>query len=406
MKNILQGVKVLDLTRVLAGPWCTQTLADMGAIVYKIERPESGDELRSLPPFLSPIDDSAPPMSTSYAALNGGKHSLTVDISHAKGQAIIQALARKCDVLVENYKAGDLVRYGLDEKAIRKINPNIIYCSITGFGHSGPLASRAGYDPVFQAITGIMSTCGVPDGMPGEGPQRSTMPVIDVMAGMTATSAVLGALLHRKNGGSGQFLDITLLDVALAATMPYSQTYLSTGKIPGRQGNTSQLVAPADCYRCAGGRYILIYVANDVQWRRMYSAMNLGDWFREERFATSAGRVIHATELNAKLCDIFLVWDLHALEDILGNAGVPCGAVNTLAEAFDQPQVKHRGIQMETDHPLYGRIPYVRNPINYSDTPLVRGLLPLLGGNTASVLSEELGMTQEEFEHLRQERVT
>ena len=400
--GILTGVKVLDLTRVLAGPWCTQALADMGATVYKVERPHTGDEMRNIPPYINALDGSAPPTSTCYAALNRGKQSVTIDISHPAGQSLICDMAATCDVFVENYKSGDLKRYGLDYESIKKNNPEIIYCSITGYGPTGPMSSFPGYDPIFQAITGMMSTCGIPDGQPGGGPQRTTIPFTDIMTGMTATSAVLAALLHKNNGGGGQQLDIALLDVAMSALTPYGQTYLSKGKIADRQGNASQLFAPSNRYRCAKDRYILVQIGNDGQWARMCSALNLNSWFKDIRFEINSGRIANSQELDARLSEILALWDVHELAAVLSDAGVPCGAVNSLAEAFDLPQVKHRRIATEMNHPIYGAVPYVRSALNFSKTPLQSGLIPILGQHTDAVLKKELQIGNHRLDELRQ----
>lgn len=400
-KSILQGVKVLDLTRVMAGPLCTQWLADLGATVYKVERPGVGDDMRHLPPYLPGPAGSEQATSTSYAALNRGKKSITLDISSEAGQGIVRELAGRCDILVENYKAGDLARYGLDYASLRPAYPNLIYCSITGYGQDGPMASQPGYDPVFQAISGIMSTCGVPDGQPGAGPQRTTIPFTDVMTGMVATTSVLAALLHQRGGHGGQHIDIALIDVALAAMMPYAQSYLSAGKVAGRAGNASLLFAPSNCYPCAGGRFIQLQVGNDLQWERLCAALGLDDWKHDPLFARSAARLRNAAELDRRLGEVFARWNAQELATVLGDAGVPCGPVNTIAEAFEQAQVKHRGIRVEVDDPVHGKVAMVHSPLRYSESPVRHGPLPQLGQHTAEVLQGELGVTAEALEVLR-----
>jgi crotonobetainyl-CoA:carnitine CoA-transferase CaiB-like acyl-CoA transferase len=402
VSNVLGDIKVLDLTRVLAGPWCTQSLADLGATVYKVEQPGLGDEWRFVKPLLSPSSCAAvPATSTAYASLNRGKQSITVNISKPAGQEIIRALAKKCDVIVENYKGGSLARYGLDYANIRQVNPDIIYCSITGYGPDGPAATLPGYDPVFQAITGIMSTCGVPDGMPGAGPQRTTVPFIDVMTGITSTSAVLAALLQRNQGGGGQFLDIALLDVALASVTPYAQAFLSEGTMPTRHGNASLLYAPSNTYGCSGNRHIFIQIGNDAQFERMCRVLELRAWLEDDRFKSNAARKANSAEIDAKMEVICGSWDVHELAKLLGDAGVPCGAVNTLEEAFEHPQVRHREIKMALQDPVYGTVPYVRNPLNRSFPPPGNQAIPLLGQHTASVLSRELSIDAAQFEELR-----
>jgi crotonobetainyl-CoA:carnitine CoA-transferase CaiB-like acyl-CoA transferase len=399
-RQILADIKVLDLSRVLAGPWCTQSLADLGATVYKIERLGIGDEMRNSPPFL--MDGKGEPTNetTSYVCVNRGKRSLTIDFTKPVGQKIVLDLVAKCDVLVENFKAGDLSRYGLDYDSVRQVNPSIVYCSITGYGLDGPFAAQPGYDPVFQAISGIMSTCGLPDGVPGGGPMRAMVPIVDVMTGMVSTSAVLAALLHRKNTGEGQQLDIALLDVAMAATVHLGQTHLSTGKLPSRVGNGSKLFAPANCYPCIEG-HILIQVGNDMQWARLCKILGKEEWLQDPRFKTNAQRMPHGLELDAMMSEITRSWDKQELSKLLGDAGVPCGPINNLAQAFDHPQVKHRGIRMELDHPVYGTLPQIRSPLRFSETPIQYRNPPALGADTAEVLQQELGIDAEGFGRLK-----
>lgn len=318
---------MLDLTRIIAGPWCTQQLAEMGATVYKIERPGIGDDMRHLKPTLS-LPDGSPAMdSTSHLGLNRSKHSITVDISQPAGQRIVLDLAAKCDVFVENYNTGNLARLGLDYERIKALNPGIVYCSITGYGQDGPLASQPGYDPIFQAVTGLMSTCGIPDSMPGAGLVRTTIPFVDVMTGMTATTAIMGALYHRKGTGKGQFVDVALLDVAFASAGPYAQTFLITGKAPERVGNCSTLFAPSNCFHCAGDGYILIQVVNEAQWRRLCDVLGRPDWAEDPRFAANASRVLNLQELHRQLETMTRKRDARELAATLGATDVPCGPV-------------------------------------------------------------------------------
>ncbi|WP_421954745.1 CaiB/BaiF CoA transferase family protein [Polaromonas sp.] len=400
-KQILGGIKILDLTRVLAGPWCTQALADMGATVYKIERLGAGDEMRHSPPFLKDADGAPTRDSTSYVCVNRGKRSLAIDFTRPEGRKLLLGLVERCDVLAENFKVGDLKRYGLDYESVRKVNPSIVYCSITGYGQDGPMASQPGYDPVFQAISGIMSTCGLPDGMPGSGPMRSMLPLVDVMTGMVSTSAILGALLHRKGTGEGQHLDIALLDVALAATVHLGQTYLSTGKLPQRAGNGSLLFAPSNCYPCVEG-HILIQIGNDFQWTRLCKCLGKEDWLEDPRFVTNASRMTLSRELDLLLSEITRTWDKQTLSELLGKSGVPCGPVNNLAQAFEHPQVKHRELKMELEHPVYGKLAQIRSPLRFSATPAQYRIPPALGADTADVLREELGLSEEMFGQLQE----
>lgn len=394
--QILADVKVLDLSRVLAGPWCTQSLADMGATVYKIERLGTGDEMRQSPPFLKNAEGVAGKDTTSYVCVNRGKQSLTIDFTQPAGRQLLLDLVARCDVLVENFKAGDLHRYGLDYASVSAVNPSIVYCSITGYGQDGPMASQPGYDPVFQAISGLMSTCGLPDGVPGGGPMRAMVPIVDVMTGMVSTTAVLAALLHRKNTGEGQHLDIALLDVAMAASVHLGQTHLTTGKLPQRAGNGSLLFAPANCFPCKEG-HIFIQIGNDMQWTRLCNSLRKDDWQQDPRYATNAQRMEHKQELDARLSDITRGWDKQALAELLGAAGVPCGPVNNLAQAFAHPQVQHRGIRVPLEHPIYGRLDVIRSPLRFSRTPVEHRIPPALGADTAQVLASELGVDAAQF---------
>ena len=403
-KEILSGIKVLDLTRVLAGPWCTQSLADMGAEVFKIERPGVGDEMRHSPPFLKDPQGQPTKDTPSYFCVNRGKRSLTIDITKPEGQALLLDLVRQCDVLAENYKVGDLARFGLDYESVRQVNPRIIYCSITGYGQDGPMASWPGYDPVMQALSGIMSTCGIAEGQPGAGPMRSMVPLIDVMTGMISTSAVLAALFHRERTGEGQHLDVALLDVAVAATNHLSQNFLSTGRVPKRAGNGSLLFAPSNCYPCADG-LLLIQIGNDNQWTRLCKALGHEEWLEDARFRTNADRMQHTAALDASIRAALATVSRHALTQTLGAAGVPCGPVNTIGEAFDHPQVIHRGLRAQIDHPVHGKIPVVRSPLRFSKTPVQLKAPPSMGADTDTVLQRELGLDGARLAALREEGV-
>lgn len=403
-KEVLAGIKVLDLTRVLAGPWCTQSLADMGAQVFKIERPGMGDEMRHSPPFLKDREGRDTRDTPSYFCVNRGKRSLTIDITKPEGQALLLELARQCDVLAENFKVGDLARYGLDYESVRKVNPRIIYCSITGYGQDGPMASWPGYDPVMQAISGIMSTCGIADGQPGAGPMRAMVPVIDVMTGMISTSAVLAALFHRERTGEGQHLDVALLDVAVAATNHLSQNFLSTGRTPRRAGNGSLLFAPSNCYACADG-LLLVQIGNDNQWQRLCRALGREDWLEDPRFRTNADRMKHTRELDEVVSAALASVSRHALTQTLGAAGVPCGPVNTIGEAFDHPQVIHRGLRAEINHPVHGKVPVVRSPFRFSASPVQLKAPPSMGADTEAVLRQELGLDDARLATLREQGV-
>ncbi len=400
-KSILADVKVLDLSRVLAGPWCTQSLADMGATVYKIERLVTGDEMRHSPPFLKDTQGVAGNDTTSYVCVNRGKKSLTVDFTQPVGRQLLLDLVARCDVLVENFKTGDLQRYGLDYASVCKVNPSIVYCSVTGYGQDGPMAMQPGYDPVFQAISGLMSTCGLPDEVQGGGPMRAMVPIVDVMTGMVSTTAVLAALLHRKNTGEGQHLDVALLDVAMAASVHLGQTYLTTGKLPARAGNGSLLFAPANCFPCLEG-HIFIQIGNDAQWARLCKCLDRNDWLVDPRFGKNAQRMLHKQELDGMVSTVTRHWDKVALSDLLGEAGVPCGPVNTLEQAFAHPQVRHRGIHVELDHPVYGKMDLIRSPLRFSKTPVEHRIPPALGADTEAVLRTELDVDAARFLQLKE----
>jgi crotonobetainyl-CoA:carnitine CoA-transferase CaiB-like acyl-CoA transferase len=403
-RAILEGVRVLDLSRVLAAPWCTQALADMGATVWKIERPRIGDEMRHSPPFLHDAAGRPTTDSVAYVCVNRGKRSITVDFTRPEGQALLRGLAARADVLVENFKVGDLARYGLDYDSIRAIRPDIVYCSVTGYGQDGPMAAQPGYDPVFQAISGIMSTSGLPEGEPGSVPLRAMVPFVDVMTGMVATSSILGALYHRRATGEGQRLDIALLDVAVAASIYVGQKYLSTGELPRRVGNGSLLFAPSNVYPCEDG-HLLVQIGNDMQWERLCRFLGVEAWMAEPAFASNANRVANAKSLDLRLSAITRGWRKQALADGLGAIGVPCGPVNSYAEAFEHPQVKHRGLVTEVDHPVHGPIPQLRSPLRFSATPVAHRPPPSLGADTDAVLAAELGLDAERIAALREARV-
>lgn len=403
-KTVLEGIKVLDLSRVLAGPWCTQALADMGATVFKIERPGVGDEMRHSPPFIKDRQGQATRDTPSYFCVNRGKRSVTVDITRPAGQALLLDMASRCDVLVENYKVGDLARYGLDYASVSRVNPGIIYCSITGYGQDGPMAAWPGYDPVMQAVSGIMSTCGVPEGQPGAGPMRSMVPIVDVMTGMVSTGAVLAALFHRQRTGEGQHLDMALLDVAVAATNHLSQNYLSTGRTPTRAGNGSLLFAPSNCYACADG-LLLVQIGNDNQWQRLCKALGRPEWLEDVRFRSNADRMQHRVALDAEVAAALATQSRHAIAAQLGAAGVPCGPVNSIAEAFEHPQVVHRKLRAEIDHPQHGTIAVIRSPYRFSKRPVRMVAPPSMGADTRSVLREELSLDDARLDQLTREGV-
>ena len=399
--GILEGVRVLDLSRVLAAPWCTQALADMGATVWKIERPGSGDELRHSPPFLKDAEGHPTADSAPFLSANRGKQSLTVDFTRPEGQALLRGLVVRADVFVENFKVGDLARYGLDYASVRALRPDIVYCSVTGYGQDGPMAAQPGYDPIFQAISGIMSTSGLPEGEPGSVPLRAMVPYVDVMTGMVATSAILGALYHRQRTGEGQHLDIALLDAAFAATVYIGQKYLTAGELPRRVGNGSLLASPSGVYPCADG-HVLVQIGNEQQWQRLCRFIGAESWIGEPGYATNAERLARSRSVDERLSAITRTWHKQALADGLGAVGVPCGPVNSIAEAFDHPQVRHRGLVTEVRHPVHGVLPQIHSPLRFSATPVTHRPPPSLGADTEAVLSRELGLDAARVAALRE----
>jgi len=407
----LAGVRVLDLSRVLAGPWCTQTLADLGADVIKVERPASsghagGDDTRGWgPPFLKDRDGRDTAEAAYYLGANRNKRSITVDISSAAGQALIRTLASKSDVVVENYKVGDMARYGLDAHAMLALSPRLVYCSITGFGQTGPYRDRAGYDYAIQAMGGLMSVTGpsraeIADDQPGGGPQKVGVAVADLFTGMYATTAILAALRHRDLTGRGQAIDMALLDTQVAMLANLGANYLATGVAPQRAGNAHQNIVPYQVFEVADGHLILA-VGNDAQFRKFCDVAGLRDVPADPRFARNADRVRHRAILVPLLS---AVMKTRARADWLASleaAKVPCGPINNLAEVFADPQVNARDMTVEVPHPLSGVVRLVASPIKLSATPVqYRRPPPLLGEHTAEVLAE-LGMGLEEVAALR-----
>ncbi|HVL09826.1 MAG TPA: CoA transferase [Burkholderiaceae bacterium] len=378
LHNALQGIKVLDLSRILAGPWCTQNLADLGAEVTKIERPEGGDDTRGWgPPYLESPDGTAR-MSSYFICCNRGKRSMTLDFSTPEGLATLRALAAEADVLVENYKAGTLARYGLDYDTLRALNPRLVYVSITGFGQTGPMADKPGYDYVFQGMGGLMSYTGQPDGMPGAGPLRTGVAVVDVTTGMYATTAVLAALFQRHATGTGAYLDIALLDAAVALNANQGANYLISGKNPERSGNAHPNCAPYEVFRCADG-YLILAIGNDTQFARFCEVAGLETLATDARYALNSARIENLPALRAMLAKVFPTRTRQAWTEAFDAAGVPWGPINTLEEVFAHPQVIHRKLVQHADHPVLGRIPMVRNPM-LADMPEARRQPPPLLG--------------------------
>ena len=397
----LSHVKVLDLSRILAAPWAGQILADLGAEVIKVERPGAGDDTRSWgPPFLKDAEGKETKEAGYYLAVNRGKRSITVSLEKPEGQEIVRQLARRADIVLENYKYGTLARYGLDEASLRKINPGLIYCSVTGFGQTGPRRDQPAYDFLIQAMGGLMSVTGEKDGKPGGGPQKVGVPIVDIMTGMYAAVSVLAALARRNETGVGDSIDIAMLDVQVATLANQAMNYLVSGKVPRRNGNAHPNIQPQDVYACADGDVILV-VGNDGQFARLCQVFGQPEWGSDPRFATNAQRVRNIGELSELLRDQFAEWEREKLIAALDTAGVPCGPINTVADVFKDPQVKARGLLRQVPHPASVDAPQVASPMRFGgDTLPVRSAPPLLGQHSADILAE-LGYAGADIEALR-----
>jgi formyl-CoA transferase len=394
MSGPLSHLTVLDLSRVLAGPWCTQLLADLGATVIKIERPETGDDTRGWgPPYLKDAAGHDTSEAAYYLCCNRGKLSLAVDFTTQEGQAIVRDLARQADVLVENYKVGGLAKYGLDYASLAPQNPRLVYCSITGFGQDGPYADRAGYDFIIQGMSGFMSVTGERDDLPGGGPQKAGVAISDLMTGMYATVAIQAALAHRDRTGQGQWIDTALLDSAVAMMATMSHNYLVTGKPPGRIGNAHQNIVPYHVFACADGHLILA-VGNDGQFAKFCEVARRTEWTTDPRFAKNAERVRNRDVLVPLIAAVVRTRSRQEWLGALEPLGIPCGPINRLDQVFADPQVVARGLRLDLPHPLSGTVPQVRAPLGFSATPLrYERAPPLLGEHTAAVLQARLGMT-------------
>lgn len=394
----LSGIKVLDLSRILAGPWCTQNLADLGADVVKVEGPGTGDDTRGWgPPYLT--NESQDRLSAYFLACNRGKRSIVVDFAQPEGQALIRRLAEWADVVVENFKAGSLEKFGLDHVALRALNPRLIYVSITGFGQDGPLAARPGYDYVFQGMAGLMSYTGIPDGQPGAAPLRTGVAINDLMTGMYATSAVLAALIERGRTGEGQHIDLALLDVAVALNANQNMNYLLSGQPPRRSGNAHPNCAPYEVFPCRDGHLILA-IGNDSQFARFCRVAGREDLAEDPRFQRNSGRIENLPVLREEVTSILRQRDRDAWGTAFEAAGVPWGPIRALDEVFADEQVRHRGILQTVEHPDFGSIPQVRNPMVTGEEAAQAAPPPLLGEHTDAVL-RQLGLSPDEVGSLR-----
>ncbi len=384
----LAGVRVLDLSRVLAGPWCTQTLADLGADVIKVERPASGDDTRGWgPPFLKDREGADTAEAAYYLGTNRNKRSITVDIGTPQGQALIRTLVTSSDVFVENFKVGDMARFGLDAAALCALNPRLVYCSVTGFGQTGPYRERAGYDYAVQGIGGLMSVTGERDERPGGGPQKVGVAVTDLFTGMYAAVAILAALRHRDACGQGQVIDMALLDTQVAMLANLGANYLSTGIAPTRMGNAHQNIVPYQVFEVADGHLILA-VGNDGQFAKFCAVAGQPALALDPLYTRNADRVRHRETLVPLLAALLIHRSKSDWLAALEAAKVPCGAINSLDEVFADPQVHERGMTVAMPHPLTDSLRLVASPIKLSATPVqYTRPPPLLGEHTAEVLA-------------------
>jgi len=402
----LSGVRVLDLSRILAGPWATQLLADLGAEVIKIERPGSGDDTRRWgPPFLRDAQGSDTAESAYYLGANRGKRSVAIDFARPEGAALLRRLAADSQVLVENFKVGGLAQAGLDYASLRPLNPALVYCSITGYGQTGPYAGRAGYDAAIQAQGGLMSLTGAPDDTPGGGPQKVGVAVADLMAGMYASVGILAALRHAEATGEGQYLDLALLDTQVGWLANQAMNYLVGGEVPQRRGSAHPNIVPYQVMPTADGHFMLA-VGNDAQFQRLCGALDDPALAADPRYASNAARVAQREPLIDRLSAALRTRTSAIWLQRLEAAGVPCGPVNRLDEVFADPQVLARGMRIELPHPQAGTLPLVANPLRLSATPVVyERAPPLLGADTRAVLGERLGLDAGELERLAREGV-
>ena len=398
----LSHLRVLDLSRILAGPWCSQNLADMGAEVIKVERPGKGDDTRAWgPPWTRDASGADTTNSTYYAATNRGKKSITIDIACVEGQSLIRELVTKSDVFIENYKVGALKRYGLDYQSLRELNSRLVYCSITGYGQDGPAAHKPGYDFVFQAMGGLMSITGEQDSLPGGGPQKAGIAIADVMTGMYATVAILAALNHRDVTNAGQYIDMALIDCIVALGGNQVTGYFADGKVPHRYGNAHASLVPYQVFVVADGE-VVVAVGNDLQWQQFCDAIERPDLAADDRWRRMSGRVTGRTELVPELARTLLQRPQAEWIERLEARGVPCGPINDYRQVFEDPQVRHRGLRVDMLQPDGGMVSTIASPLRLKGTPASYALAPpQLGDSTDTLLHSLLGYDTERIEALR-----
>lgn len=405
MIKLLDGVRILDMSRILAGPWATQLMADMGADVIKIEKPVTGDDTRAAgPPFLQAIDGTPTRESAYYMSANRGKRSITLDISDPRGQEVIRQLVPHCDVVVENYKVGNLARYGLDYESLKAIKPDLVYCSITGFGQTGPLKDRLGYDFIFQGMSGIMSVTGEKDDQPGGGPQKVGVAYTDLMTGMYAAVSILGALYSRQQTQQGQHIDLALLDVAVSSLANMVSNYLVSGKEPIRMGNAHANLVPYGVFPALDG-HIIIAIGNDDQFRAFCREAGNAALADDMRFMTNPNRIIYRSDLIPVMEAITATRTSADWIASLEAVSVPCGPINSISQALHSPQIQARELVAQITHPLGGTIPMVTNPAKFSNATKFEKAPPLLGEHTRDILAELCRLSDESIDTLYRDGV-
>lgn len=405
MSGALSHIRVLDLSRVLAGPWCGQILGDLGAEVIKVEKPGAGDDTRHWgPPYIKDAEGNDSREAAYFQSANRNKQSLTLDFTQPEGQRLVRELVAQCDVLLENFKVGGLAAYGLDYASLKAINPKLIYCSITGFGQTGPYAKRAGYDFMIQGLGGLMSLTGRPEGEEGAGPMKVGVALTDVLTGLYATVGVLAALNQREQSGIGQHIDVALLDVQVACLANQAMNYLTTGVSPKRLGNAHPNIVPYQDFPSADGNFILA-VGNDGQFRKFCEVAGIAGLADDPRYATNKARVANRAELIPQLRQATVFKTTAQWIALLEAAGVPCGPINDLQQVFADPQVQSRGLSFDLPNALGGRTPQVASPLRLSDTPVAyHSAPPLLGQHTDALLQGVLGMSEGQITALREAR--
>jgi crotonobetainyl-CoA:carnitine CoA-transferase CaiB-like acyl-CoA transferase len=405
MSGPLTGYKVLDMSRILAGPWAGQMLADLGADVIKIERPKTGDDTRHWgPPYLRDKQGNNTQDAAYFFCANRGKQSVTVDITQPEGQEIIRQLAGQCDVLIENYKVGGLAKYGLDHVSLGQLNPQLVYCSITGFGQTGPYAERPGYDFLIQGMAGLMSLTGEPDEQGGS-PVKVGVAVTDLLTGLYAANAIQGALLERHQSGLGQYIDLALLDVQAAALANQASNYLIGGEIPQRLGNAHPNIVPYQAFATADG-HIILAVGNQAQFERLCNVLQQPDWLKDKRYSSNSARVDNRQTLCAEISQLLLQRNSQDWLSLFEQQQIPCGPINNLEQVFSHAQLQARNMLVKTKEPRSGEIQLPANPINYSRTPIAYSSPPpQLGNDTESILSQYLEYSAMDIAELRKKAI-